>query len=244
MTPTPLGGNAVGPWIGDRIQDRAEDVISFLGTAYAIRLVAAADSLTWSVPEGTPQTRDGRSSFESAVERFALTATIEVWRFPKLERGHPHEIVLLIDRELGTVASMEIMVQPGARAPRPAMSVLRGTIDGHSTAYAGFAFPRFRPDARRLSFELDADAPSFIEFDRSGQPSAVGRGDDVRRASGHALQIVSGIWATVWRTADAAGITLFDERAGIINGQSLAAGEMWPMTYGVRARIDRTLAGA
>jgi hypothetical protein len=236
LTPRLESGGAGESWIGIPLYGRADEEMSFLGTSYPVRMRAVGKALVWSVPEGSPQASGGKSSFESGLLRFAVTSTVEAWCFPKLEREKKHEIVMFIDRQNGTAASLEIMLNPAKSGQRPAITVLRGALLGNTAAYGGFAFPRHRPVGRRVSFGHDA-ASAFIDFDRSGQPSAIGRANATSRASGHALRVAPDVWAAVWRTADSAGITLCDERGGIVNGATVTSGHEQTMSFGIRSKL-------
>lgn len=233
-----IGGEPT-PWIGEPVRDRAEDVVSFDGFAYPIRMDAVGDNLVWSVPEGTAQVLGTRSSFESGVERFAIRPSIETWRFPKLEREPVHEVILLLDRKQGTATSVELMLRSTTRGPRPDIRILRGTLAGYPQAYGGFAFPRFKPGARRVSFG-SGGATTFLDFDQTGQPSAVGRADTRWRASGHVLLVAPDVWAVVWRTTGTVAIALLDESAGIVNGEAVTVGDDGATTFGIRTEVVRS----
>jgi hypothetical protein len=238
-TPPDVSGGASTPWIGDVIRHRAEDVVSFQGTDYPIRLVASADTLVWSVPEGTARASSGKSSFESGLARFAITPSVEVWRFPKLEQEPVHEVVLLLDRAQGTAASVELVLRSAKSGLRPDIRILRGTLAGYPQAYGGFAFPRHKPGTARLSFGTDG-AAAFLEFDRTGQPSAIGRADVTSRASGHVLLAAPGVWAVAWRTTGSVAFALIDEGAGVVNGETLAVGRDGVRSFGMHTDIIRS----
>ena len=230
-------GGAGASWIGVPIHEPSIEEISFIGTSYPVRMVATENTLVWSVPEGAPLAVGGKSSFETRLQRFAVTSTVEAWCFPKLERVRKHEIVLLIDRENGTVASQEIMLHTTKSGERPAISILRGTLAGRSSAYAGFAFPRYKPVGRLATFD-DEGVNAAVRFNRSGQPSAIERADVSLRASGHTLQVARSVWAVVWRTAESAGITLCDEHSGIVNGARVTVGVERTLSFGLRTRLS------
>jgi hypothetical protein len=234
-----FSGGASTPWIGDVIRARAEDVVSFRGTDYPIRMVAAADTLVWSVPERTARAAAGKTSFESGLARFAITPSVEVWRFPKLEQEPVHEVVLLLDREQGTAASVELVLRSGKSGLRPDIRILRGTLAGYPRAYGGFAFPRYKPGTPRVSFGADGGAP-FLDFDRTGQPSAFGRADAASRASGHALLVAPEVWAVAWRTTGSVAFALIDEGAGVVNGETLTVGRGGATIFGMRAGVIRS----
>ena len=232
-------GGVPTPWVGELIRDPVVDLVSFDGTPYPIRLDASAGRLVWSVPERVADKSAGKSSFESGLERYALTPTVEVWRFPKLEQAPVHEVVLLVDREQGTAASVELLLRSTTNGLRPDMRILRGTLAGYPNAYGGFAFPRYRPGVRQASFDVDG-ATSSITFDQTGQPSAVGRADVTVRSSGHVLSVAPDVWAVVWRSTGAVAIAIVDEAAGVVNGQTLAIGLNGVSTFGIRTDVIRS----
>jgi hypothetical protein len=229
-------GGVPSPWIGDRLTESVVDVLSFDGQNYPIRMDATAEALVWTVPDHVASLRGTKASFESSLDRVTVAGSVEAWRFPKLEQEPLHEVVVLLDREQGTAISLELVLRSAPTRLRPAIRVLRGTIAGYPSAYGGFAFPRFRPTARRVSFVADGIV-SFIDFDRAGQPSAVGRGDGRVRASGHVVTVSPDAWAVIWHSSNAVGLVLFDERASVVNGQTLEADTRAATTFGVRSDI-------
>jgi len=233
-----IGGEPT-PWIGDLVRDQVQDVVSFEGFGYPIRMDAVGDNLVWSVPEATARALGRRSSFESRVERFAVSPSVEVWRFPKLEREPVHEVILLLDRKQGTAASLELVLRSTKQGSHPDLRILRGTLAGYPQAYSGFAFPRYKPGERRVSIG-SSDATWFLEFDRTGQPSAVGRTRTRWRASGHVLVVAPGVWAVVWRTAGTVAFALLDEIAGVVNGEAVSVGQDGASTFGIRTEFVRS----
>jgi hypothetical protein len=222
--------------MGIPIREPQVEEISFVSTNYPIFMDAAADTLVWSVPEGTPHAADGKVRFESGLSRFAVASSVEVWRFPKLEREQKHEIAMFIDRESGGVISLEVMLHPTKSGQRPAVSILRGMLGGQPATYAGFTFPRHRPPARTVTFG-EEDETVTVHFDRGGQPSRIWRGDVSTRATGHMLHIAPDVWALVWRTTRSAGITLCDEREGTVSGTTVSVGEERTLSFGIRSAI-------
>ena len=237
-SPANISGAAT-PWIGDRLYDPVENVVSFLTTGYPIRLVARTDALTWSVPEGTARTFGGKSAFESGLTRITVTASIEAWLFPKLEQEPVHEVVLLLDRALGTASSIELILRRAQNGLRPDIRILRGALAGYPQTYAGFAFPRHKPEARRVSFEING-AIIFLDFDRAGQPSAIGRDQARWRASGHVLHVAPGIWAVAWRTPRTVAMALVNETAGVVNGLMLDVARNAATPFGVHTNVIRS----